>query len=67
MQIHKGGKKAPFLKFFGSYFEQYSDALVSPRKLEMLASNITGIKTNRCKIDFEKYIPVTFRDNSHMD
>ena len=67
MRIHKGGKKAPYLKFFGSYFEQYSDALVSPRKLEMLASNISGVKSTRCKIDFDKYLPVIFRDNSHMD
>ena len=58
MQIHKRGKKAPYLKFFGSYFEEYSDALVSPRKLEMLASNITGVKSTRCKIEFEKYLPV---------
>lgn len=58
MQMHKGGKKAPYLKFFGSYFEEYSDALLSPRKLEMLASNITGVKSTRCKIEFEKYLPV---------
>lgn len=64
MRIHKGGKKAPYLKFFGSYFEQYSDALVSPRKLEMLASNISGVKSPRCKIDFDKYLPIVFRDNS---
>ena len=63
MRIHKGGKKAPYLKFFGSYFEQYSDALVSPRKLEMLASNISGVKSTRCKIDFDKYLPIVFRDN----
>lgn len=64
MRIHKGGKKAPYLKFFGSYFEQYSDALVSPRKLEMLASNISGVKSPRCKIDFEKYMPVIFKNNT---
>jgi hypothetical protein len=64
MRIHKGGKKAPYLKFFGSYFEQYSDALVSPRKLEMLASNISGVKSPRCKINFDKYLPIVFRDNS---
>jgi hypothetical protein len=64
MRIHKGGKKAPYLKFFGSCFEQYSDALVSPRKLEMLASNITGIKSTRCKIDFKKYMPVIFKNNT---
>jgi hypothetical protein len=64
MRIHKGGKKAPYLKFFGSYFEQYSDALVSPRKLEMLASNISGVKSTRCKIEFEKYLPVIFKNNS---
>lgn len=63
MQIHKGGKKAPYLKFFGSYFEEYSDALVSPRKLEILASNITGVKSTRCKIEFEKYLPVIFKNN----
>jgi hypothetical protein len=57
-----GGKKAPYLKFFGSYFIEYSDALVSPRKLEMLASNITGVKTARCKIDFDKYMPRGLRD-----
>jgi len=67
MRIHKGGKKAPYLKFFGNYFEQYSDALVSPRKLEMLASNISGVKSPRCKIDFEKYLPVIFRDNSYTE
>ena len=67
MRIHKGGKKAPYLKFFGSYFEQYSDAIVSPRKLEMLASNISGVKSTRCKIDFDKYLPIIFRDNSNMD
>jgi hypothetical protein len=64
MQKNKGGKKAPYLKFFGSYFEQYSDALVSPRKLEMLASNISGVKSPRCKIDFDKHLPIIFRDNS---
>ena len=67
MRIHKGGKKAPYLKFFGSYFEQYSDALISPRKLEILASNISGVKSTRCKIDFDKYLPIIFRDNSNMD
>jgi hypothetical protein len=64
MQKHHGGKKAPYLKFFGSYFIEYSDALVSPRKLEMLASNISGVKSPRCKIDFDKYPPIIFRDNS---
>ena len=64
MRIHKGGKKAPYLKFFGSYFIEYSDALVSPRKLEMLASNISGVKSPRCKIDFDKYLPIIFRNNS---
>ena len=64
MQKHHGGKKAPYLKFFGSYFIEYSDALVSPRKLEMLASNISGVKSPRCKIDFDKYLPIIFRDNS---
>ena len=64
MRIHKGGKKAPYLKFFGSYFIEYSDALVSPRKLEMLASNISGVKSPRCKIDFDKYLPIIFGDNS---
>ena len=64
MRIHKGGKKAPYLKFFGSYFLEYSDALVSPRKLEMLASNISGVKSPRCKIDFDKYLPIIFRNNS---
>ena len=67
MRIHKGGKKAPYLKFFGSYFREYSNALASPRKLEMLASNISGVKSPRCKIEFEKYLPIIFRDNSHMD
>jgi hypothetical protein len=62
MQKHHGGKKAPYLKFFGSYFIEYSDALVSSRKLEMLASNITGVKTTRCKIDFDKYMPRGLRD-----
>ena len=64
MQKHHGGKKAPYLKFFGSYFIEYSDALVSPRKLEMLASNISGVKSPRCKIDFDKYLPIIFGDNS---
>ena len=64
MRIHKGGKKAPYLKFFGSYFIEYSDALVSPRKLEMLASNISGVKSPRCKIDFDKDLPIIFRNNS---
>jgi len=67
MRIHKGGKKAPYLKFFGSYFKEYSDALVSPRKLEMLASNISGVKSPKCKIDFDKYLPIIFRDNSHLN
>ena len=67
MRIHKGGKKAPYLKFFGSYFIEYSDAIVPPRKLEMLASNISGVKSTRCKIDFDKYLPIIFRDNSNMD
>jgi len=64
MQKHHGGKKAPYLKFFGSYFIEYSDALVSPRKLEMLASNISGVKSPRCKINFDKYLPIVFKDNS---
>lgn len=67
MRIHKGGKKAPYLKFFGSYFREYSNALASPRKLEMLASNISGVKSPRCKIDFDKYLPIVFRDNRYMD
>ncbi len=62
MRKNLGGKKAPYLKFFGSYFIEYSDALVSPRKLEMLASNITGVKTARCKINFDKYLPKRLRD-----
>jgi len=64
MRKNLGGKKAPYLKFFGSYFIEYSDALVSPRKLEMLTSNISGVKSPRCKIDFDKYLPIIFRDNS---
>jgi hypothetical protein len=64
MRIHKGGKKAPYLKFFGSYFREYSNARASPRKLEMLASNISGVKSPRCKIEFEKYLPVIFKNNS---
>jgi hypothetical protein len=64
MQKNKGGKKAPYLKFFGSYFLEYSNALASPRKLEMLASNISGVKSPRCKIEFEKYLPVIFKNNS---
>jgi len=62
MRKNLGGKKAPYLKFFGSYFIEYSDALVSPRKLEILASNITGVKKARCKIDFDKYLPTRLRD-----
>lgn len=62
MQKHHGGKKGPYLKFFGSYFKEYSDALVSPRKLEMLASNISGVKSPRCKIDFDKYLPGRYRN-----
>jgi hypothetical protein len=64
MRKNLRGKKGPYLKFFGSYFIEYSDALVSPRKLEMLASNINGVKSPRCKIDFDKYLPIIFRDNS---
>ena len=64
MRKNLGGKKAPYLKFFGSYFIEYSDALVSPRKLEMLTSNISGVKSPRCKIDFDKYLPIIFRNNS---
>ena len=64
MRKNLGGKKAPYLKFFGSYFIEYSDALVSLRKLEMLASNISGVKSPRCKIDFDKYLPIIFRNNS---
>ena len=67
MQIHKGGKKAPYLKFFGSYFVQYSGALVSQRKLEMLASNITGVKSPRCKIYFKKYMPIIFKNNRQFN
>jgi hypothetical protein len=64
MRKNLGEKKAPYLKFFGSYFIEYSDALLSPRKLEMLASNISGVKSPRCKIDFDKYLPIIVRDNS---
>jgi hypothetical protein len=63
IQKHSGGKKAQILKFLGSYFEEYSDALVSPRKLEMLASNINGEKSPRNKIDFEKYLPKRYRES----
>jgi hypothetical protein len=62
IQKHSGGKKAQFLKFLGSYFEEYSDALVSPRKLEMLASNINGKISPRNKIDFEMYLPKRYRE-----
>ena len=63
IQKHSGGKKAQILKFFGSYFEEYSDALVSDRKLEMLASNINGKKSPRNKIDFEIYLPERYRES----
>ena len=49
--------KAKFLKFFGSYIEDYKAALESDQKLTMLISNITGETSSKNKILWNKYLP----------
>ncbi|MHB1922451.1 MAG: hypothetical protein ACYCOO_09475 [Chitinophagaceae bacterium] len=52
--------KADFLRFFGSYIEDYKKALGFGIELSNLASNITGQKSTRSKISWNKYLPERF-------
>ena len=49
--------KSNFLKFFGSYIEDYKAALVSEKNLKELTSNITGEKSPKGKIIWNNYLP----------
>ena len=49
--------KKDYLLFFANYIEDYKNALNSKTALESLAKNITGDKSPRDKIIWDKYIP----------
>lgn len=59
MALHSITKrdKADYLLFFGSYLEDYQDALSSTESLKTMGSNISGRRSSRDKIKWEKYIP----------
>lgn len=54
--------KSDFLRFFGSYIIDYSDAIKSKEKLTQLASNISGEKSPKSKIKWEDYLPERYRN-----
>jgi hypothetical protein len=49
--------KADYVLFFGSYLEDYQDALNSKESLTLICSNLTGKRSTRDKIRWEEYIP----------
>ena len=49
--------KATYLVFFGSYIEDYQDALSSEESLKKMGSNISGEISTRDKIKWENYKP----------
>lgn len=62
MSLHSITKrdKADYLVFFGSYIEDYQDALNSVESLKKMGSNISGRRSTRDKIKWDKYIPTRF-------
>ena len=52
--------KGLYLKFFGSYIENYQAAVESDEKLDLILSNFSGTKTGRNKVKWEKYLPERF-------
>lgn len=52
--------KADYLQFFGSYIEDYQDALSSAESLKLMGSNIYGKRSSRDKIKWENYKPARF-------
>lgn len=62
MSLHSITKrdKADYLVFFGSYIEDYQDALNSVESLNIMGSNISGRRSARDKIKWDKYIPTRF-------
>ncbi len=51
--------KKDYLLFIANYIEDYKNALNSKKALEFLAKNITGDKSPRDKIMWDKYTPKT--------
>lgn len=49
--------KADYFLFFGSYIEDYQEALNSKESLTILCSNMTGKRSPRDKIKWEDYFP----------
>ncbi len=53
--------KKLYLKFFGSYIEDYWAAVESEKQLNLLASNFSNKKPGNNKIDWNKYLPEKFK------
>jgi hypothetical protein len=49
--------KIKYLKFFGSYLEDFSSVLASNKMASNVASNISGEKSPKMKFDLKKYLP----------
>lgn len=54
--------KDDYVIFFGHYFETYAEALKSKSHLRNLASNINGKQSVKCRINFQEYLPLRFRN-----
>lgn len=52
--------KADYFLFFGSYIEDYQEALNSKESLTIICSNMTGKRSTRDKIKWEEYIPAKY-------
>ncbi len=54
--------KKDYLIFFGCYIQAFQDAIASAKKLDSLARNMSGEKSNRCRINWNKYLPERCRN-----
>jgi len=54
--------KKDYLIFMGNYIKNYEPALHSSKKLINIARNISGEKTSRSSINWNKYLPEKFQD-----
>ena len=54
--------KNDYLIFMGNYIKNYEPALHSSKKLVNIGKNISGEKTSRSGINWNKYLPEKFQD-----
>jgi hypothetical protein len=54
--------KNDYLIFMGSYIKNYEGVLISSKKLVSIGKNISGEKSSKCKINWNKYLPARFQE-----